>query len=67
MENNSKEEEIIIPNDFEVNIEINQKQIVWYVLSIISWVLFICCQIESYINDSSMFFNRRFYFFSIYQ
>ena len=46
MEDNSKDkEELFTLNYFEVNIEINQKQIVWYILSIISWVLFIYYQI----------------------
>lgn len=49
-------------NDSDENIELNQDQKVWYVLSIISWTLFVCCQIESYINESSMFFNIYFYY-----
>ena len=63
MEDKLTNEGQITINDSVENIELTQNQKVWYILSIISWTFFICCQIESYINESSMFFNKDFYLF----
>ena len=65
MEDNLQKEELMAINESDEISELNQDQIIWYVLSIASWLLFVCCQIESFINEVSMMFNKIYYFFHL--
>ena len=49
--NNTNNEQYLINPPDEAIYELNQNYTLWYVFSLLSWFLFICCQIESYLSD----------------
>lgn len=53
--NNTNNDAYLINSSNEQKIELSQNYNLWYVFSVLSWFLFVCCQIESYLSDSNRF------------
>ena len=55
--NNTNNEQYLVNAVDEPKNELNQN-ILWYVFSLLSWFLLVCCQIESYLSDSNSFYKN---------
>lgn len=56
--NNTNSEQYLVDAVDEPKNELNQNYTLWYVFSLLSWFLFVCCQIESYLSDSNSFYRN---------
>ena len=55
--NNTNSEKYLMDVVDEPKNELNQNTL-WYVFSLLSWFLLVCCQIESYLSDSNSFYKN---------
>ena len=56
--NNTNNEQYLVDAVDEPKNELNQNYTLWYVFSLLSWFLLVCCQIESYLSDSNSFYKN---------
>ena len=63
--NNTNNKQYLINASDETKNELNQNYSLWYVFSLLSWFLFICCQIESYLSDLKNI-HENFYILKIF-
>lgn len=64
--NNTTNEPYIINNTIEDKNELGQNYILWYVFSVLSWFLFVICQIESYLSDKNIIYKRIYHVYDAY-
>lgn len=64
--NNTTNEPYIINNSIEDKNELGQNYTLWYVFSVLSWFLFVICQIESYLSDTNIIYKRIYHVYDAY-